>query len=166
MPQADNVSKFKDAGLGLVAPYDGIDSGYIRTIENVWLDSYTIAFTTTKTTLDLAVIPAGRKLTSIEVQIETSISMTNGSLALGFSTDGAYGVIMEQSKVATNMTVSTLSMPANRGNASLYSTTLTGFLTKIGAFQKVITGTQDTISLQFNNWTMTTGTVKSIVRYT
>jgi hypothetical protein len=166
MPQADNVSKFKDVGLGLVSSYDNIDAGYIKCVENVWLDSYTIAFTDTKTTLDLAVIPTGRKLTSIQVQIETSVSMTNGSLALGFSTDAAYGEIMEQSKVATNLTVCTLSMPALKGYNGLNSNTLTGFQAKLSAFQHVIAGTQDTISLQFNNWTMTTGTVKSIIRYT
>lgn len=165
MAQADNVKTFKDVGLGLVSSWDNVDSGYIRTIENVWLDSYTIAFTDTKTTLDLAVIPVGRKLTNIEIVIETSISQTSGSLALGFSTDASYGLIMEQSKVICNNTVSTISMPG-RGNCGYWSTTLTGWLTKLNMFQKVITGTQDTISLQFNNWTMTTGTVKSIVRYT
>jgi hypothetical protein len=165
MAQADNVKSFKDVGLGLVSSYDNIDSGYIRTIENVWLDSYTIAFTDTKTTLDIAVLPKGRKLTSVEVVIETSVSQTNGSLALGFSTDGSYGSIMEQSKVGANLTVTTIGL-IGRGYAALYSTTLTGFLSKLSAFQKVITGTQDTICIQFNNWTMTTGTVKSIVRYT
>jgi hypothetical protein len=33
-------------------------------------------------------------------------------------------------------------------------------------FQKVTSGTQVTVALKLNNWTMTTGTIKTIVRYT
>jgi hypothetical protein len=160
MAQATNVGIFN---LGSAPGDHIIPGGYVRCAEECWLDYYTINWTTTKTTLDIAVIPANRKLTSIDVQIEASVTMTNGCLALGFASDSAYGSIMEQSAISHNHTVTTLNMP---GRASYYSTTLTGGLTKIGAFQKVITGTQNTITLQFNNWTMTTGTVKSIVRYT
>lgn len=165
MPQADNVTKYDALDAGPSSSYDRVPAGYIKCVENVWLDSYTIAFTDTKTTLDIAVIPANRKITDITVMIETSVSQTNGSLALGFSTDASYGTLMEQSKVAVNLTVTTISL-VQRGYASLYSTTLTGFLAKARAFQWVITGTQNTISLQLNNWTMTTGTIRSIVRYT
>jgi hypothetical protein len=71
---------------------------------------------------------------------------------------------MAQQDVAHNLTVSTIRVPGNPAGfgavAAAYGTT------KLAAVQKVITGTQTTITLQFNNWTMTTGTVKSVVRYT
>jgi hypothetical protein len=161
MPSATNVGIYN---LGSAPGDHIIPGGYVKASEECWLDSYTIAFTSTKTTLDIAVIPANRKLTSVDVVIETSISQTSGCLALGFSSDAAYGSVMEQSSIAHNFTLSTLSL-FSRQNA-LYSNTLTGWIMKLNAFQKVISGTQNTLTLQFNNWTMTTGTVKSIVRYT
>lgn len=153
-----NVTKYNAGGSG----DNCIADGYIKTVEKVWLDNYTIAFTLTKTTLDIAIIPTNKKLTSVEVMIETSTSQTSGSLALGFSEDAAYGTIMAQTDITHNKTATTIKLPGgilNNLNAD-------GSVCKIGAFQKVITGTQTTITLQLNNWTMTTGTIKSIVRYT
>lgn len=158
MAQAANVTKYNAGGSG----DNIIADGYIKTVEKVWLDNYTIAFTSTKTTIDIAILSANKKLTSIDIQIETSASHTSGSLALGFSTDGAYGVLMAQTDITHNLTVTTIRLPGgiiNNLNAA-------NGQTKIAGFQKVISGTQTTITLQVNNWTMTTGTIKSIVRYT
>lgn len=157
-----NVTKYNAGGAG-----DNIvPDGYIKTVEKVWMDSYTIAFTLTKTTVDIAILQKNKKLVGIALQIETTVSQTSGSLALGFSEDSAFGSIMGQTSIAHNLTVSTISLPAI--GQSGFGVLATGFggPTQLSAFQKVITGTQTTITLQFNNWTMTTGTIKSIVYYT
>lgn len=157
---ASNVTKYNAGGSGSNIVADG----YIKTVEKVWMDSYTLAFTSTKTTLDIAILQPNKKISSIEVMIETTASQTSGALALGFSTDAAYGSIMAQTDVAHNLTVSSISLP---GVAAGFGAVAAGFAaTKLSAFQKVISGTQTTVTLQFNNWTMTTGTVKTIVRYT
>ena len=155
-----NVTKYNAGGSG----DNYIPDGYIKTVEKVWMDTYTIAFTLTKTTLDIAVLPPNKKITSIQVMIETSASQTNGTLALGFSTDAAVGVLKAPGVISHNLTCSTLSMP--QSNVLNAATALVGLGDTLSAWQKVTSGTQCTITLQFNNWTMTTGTVKTIVRYT
>ena len=157
---AGNVTKYNAGGSG----DNIIPDGYIKTVEKIWMDAYTIAFTLTKTTLDIAILPTNKKITEILVQIETSVSQTSGSLALGYSEDGAFGTIMTQTDVCHNLTISTIRMPGAAwgfGTAAIQKID-----TKLAAFQAVTTGTKTTITLQFNNWTMTTGTVKTIVRYT
>ena len=155
-----NVTKYNAGGSG----DNRISDGYIKTVEKVWLDSYTIAFSLTKTTLDIAVLPANKKITSIDVMIETSASQTSGTLALGFSEDGSYGSLAGPVTVTHNLTLSSISIPKGGALGSTVAAAQPENLLK--AFQKVTSGTQTTITLQFNNWTMTTGTVKSVVRYT
>ena len=160
MATAANLTKHNAGGSG----DNVIANGYVKSVEKVWMDNYTIAFTATKTTLDIAVLRPNQKLVDVIIMIETSASQTSGSLALGFSTDSAYGAIFPQSNVCHNLTVSTVSL---LGGALGFGTLADGYIpAKLSAFQKVITGTQTTLTLQFNNWTMTTGTVKTIVRYT
>ena len=155
---ADNVTKFQSGALGS----SKIETGYIKAVENIWLDSYTIAFTSTKTTLDIAVLGPGRKITDVLVMIETSVSQTNGTIGIGFSEDANHGILYGPNAIGHNQTISTISMTDILIGGSVGS-----FRTvKINAFQKVTSGTQTTITLQFNNWTMTTGTVKTLVRYT
>ena len=156
---AGNVTKYNAGGSG----DNYIPDGYIKTVEKVWVDSYTIAFSLTKTTLDIAVLPPNKKLLGIDVAIITTLSQTSGSLALGFSEDAAFGKIMPQQDVAHNLTVTTISLPGNPMGLGLAA----GYgQYDMGAFQKVTSGTQTTITLQINNWTMTTGTIKTVVRYT
>ncbi len=155
-----NVTKYNAGGSG----DNYIPDGYIKTVEKIWIDNYTIAFTATKTTLDIAIIPTNKKLTSIIVMVETTASQTNGTLSLGFSTDASYGVLKAPGTVSHNLTCTTLAMP--HGFVLNSATALVGLGDTLSGFCKVISGTQNTITLQFNNWTMTTGTVKTIVRYT
>lgn len=159
---SDNVTKYNNFTNAGGSISNAIPDGYVRTVEQVWLDSYTIAFTSTKVTLDLAVLPLNKKLTGVEVLIETSASQTNGSLALGWSEDSAYGAIMAPTSVSHNLTATSICFPGVLLN-NLNTAAGRG---KIGAFQTVTTGTRTTVTLQINNWTMTTGTIKSIVRYT
>jgi len=134
-----------------------------------WLDDYTLTsnVTLTNTTISIATLPPNKKLTSVVVMIDTSASQTNGTVALGWSTDAdaaAWGAIMAPTTITHNLTVSTIAFPQG-GDIGTAATALQP-LNKIAGFQKVTSGTQVTVAVKLNNWTMTTGTVKTIVRYT
>lgn len=156
-----NVTKYNAGGSG----DNVIADGQIKSVEKVWLDSYSfVSNNTTKTTIDIGVIPAGRKLVGIDVVIATTTSQTSGTVSLGWSEDAAYGTIMSPITITHNATLSSISLPGNGVLGSVVAVTdPVNF--KIGAFQEEATGTKTTITLQINNWTMTNGTVKSIVRY-
>ncbi len=162
--KGQNVTKYDAGGSG----DNIIPDGYVKTVEKVWMDNYTLTsvITLTNTTISLATLPLNKKITSIDIIIETSASQTSGTVAVGFSTDAdaaAFGSLMAPTNITHNLTVTTISLPCggvvNNLNAD-------SGVPKIAGFQKVITGTQVTIALKLNNWTMTTGSVKSIVRYT
>jgi len=159
---ASNTTKYNAGGSG----DNIIADGYIKAVEKVWIDSYTfVAGNPTKTTIDIAVLPDNKKLTSIQVMIATTTSQTNGTLSLGWSEDATFGTIMSPVTITHNATLSTISLPTGGilGNV----VTIGGpDAFKIGAFQEVTSGTKNTITLQINNWTMTNGTIKTIVRYT
>jgi hypothetical protein len=163
--KAGNVTKYDAGGSGdnIVA------NGYIKTVEKVWMDSYTLTsnVTLTNTTISIANLKPGNKLTSVQVIVETSASQTSGTIAIGFASDAdgaTWGSIVEPVTITHNQTISTLTFP--QGGIVGAAVALTQPGGKIAMFQKEITGTQTTIAVKLNNWTMTTGTVKTIVRYT
>ncbi len=159
-----NVTKFDSPGGDNI-----IDDGYVKTVEKVWLDNYTLTgnITLTNTTISLATLPQNKKLTGVSVMIETSASQTDQTVALGWSTDAdgaTWGDIMAPTVITHNQTISTINFP---GNIDVGSTVgVTDIPQKIAAFQKVTSGTKVTVALKLNNWTATTGTIKSIVRWT
>lgn len=161
--KASNVTKYNAGGSG----DNIIADGYIKTVEKVWLDSYTIAFTSTNATIDIAILPPNKKITSIVVMVETTLSQTNGTISIGWASDAdaaGWGDIVSAVVVTHNNTVSTLAFPAS-GDLGLVATAAQP-TNKMQAFHKVTDGTQVTVALKLNNWTMTSGTVKTIVRYT
>jgi hypothetical protein len=141
-----------------------VPDGYIKTVEKVWLDSYTIAFTNTNTTIDIAVIPANKKIVGIDLMIATSAAQSSGTISIGFSTDANIDAFLNPTSITHNLTLTTISL-FGKGISTQNLTTAEQF-GKIGGFQLVTAGTQSTISVKLNNWTMTTGTMKTIVRYT
>ena len=163
MADASNVSKYKAGGSGS----NIIEDGYIKTVEKVWIDSYTLAFTNTNTTIDIAVLEANKKITSIVVEIETTASQTSGTVSIGFSSDAlaanSHNAFLAPTTVTHNGTRTSICLPAgliSDGTVVVYGHAA------MGGFQKVLDGTATTISVKLNNWTMTSGTLKSIVRYT
>ena len=158
---AGNVTKYNAGGSG----DNYIPDGYIKSVEKVWIDSYTIAHTATKTTIDVAVLPPNKKLVGIDVVIYTSASQTNGTISLGWSEDSAYGTIVSPVTVTHNLTLSSISLPSSGilGSAAAVTDPVQF---KLGGYQEVTAGTKTTVTLQLNNWTMTTGTIKTVVRYT
>lgn len=159
MAEASNVTKFNAGGSGS----NYIADGYIKTVEKVWLDSYTIAFTNTNTTIDIAVLPDNKKITGIDVMIYTTIAQTSGTVSIGFSSDAAVDSFLGATTLTHGLTMTTINL---FGGLVLNNLTAGIGLGKIGGFQAVTAGTATTISLKLNNWTMTSGTIKSVVRYT
>lgn len=168
MAEAANVAKYNLGGSG----DNRVADGYIRTVEKVWIDSYTIAFTNTNTTIDIAVIPPNKKITGIDLVIDTSISQSSGTVSIGYSTDATVASFLAPTTIAHNLTRTTIALPsmglvqaytsATITNATLVATSFA----VLAGFQNVTAGTATTISVKLNNWTMTTGTLKSVVRYT
>lgn len=164
MAASTYVTKYQAGGSG-----DNIvPDGYIKTVEKVWIDSYTIAFTNTNTTIDIAVLDANKKITGVVAEIYTTVTQTSGTVSIGFSTDSAVDTILAPYTITHNLTRTSLALP---GVGLLNSANYTGVgltiaYAVLAGFQLVTGGTQVTVSLKLNNWTMTTGTVKTIVRYT
>lgn len=167
--KATNVTKYDAGGSG----DNVIADGYIKTVEKIWMDSYTIAFTGTNDTIVIARLPENKKITSIVCEIYSSISQTSGTVSIGYSVDATddlapTGVsnFLAATTITHNATRSSIVLPGGGipgGTATSGSLAIVGVL---AGFQGVTTGTQTTIAVKLNNWTMTTGTVKTIVRYT
>lgn len=164
MAASDNVTKYQAGGSG----NNYIPDGYIKAVEKVWIDSYTIAFTNTNTTIDIAVLQPNKKVTGITAYIYTTASQTSGTVSIGFSTDanaaGSHNAFLAPTTLTHNKTVTTIELWGGGVSAqSLADGAKDGVL---AGFQKVLDGTATTITMKLNNWTMTTGTVKTVVRYT
>jgi hypothetical protein len=168
MAQAANVTKYAAGGSG----NNYIPNGYIKAIENVWFDNYTIAFTNTNTTIDIAILPNNKKIMGIEVVILTSVTQTNGTVSIGFSTDANIDTFIPATTLTHNQTITSISLPTmglvmvGASATPTSATIVTTVPMRQAAYQLVTTGSQTTISLKLNNWTMTTGTIYTIVRYT
>ena len=157
-----NVTKYKAGGSG-----DNIISdGYIKTVEKIWIDSCTMTSVATKTTIEIAVLPANKKVTGIDIIIETAISQTTGTIAIGFASDASVNSFLEASAISHNLSRTTISLPY--GGVGVGSGTATGKAgtVKAGAFPAVTAGTKCTIAVQLDVWVASLGTIKSMVRYT
>lgn len=167
---ASNTTKFYAGGSG----DNIIADGYIKTVEKIWMDSYTIAFTNTLTTIQIAEIPENKKITSIVVEIATTASQTSGTISIGYVMDttdilSATGCsnFMAAFQITNNLTRNTIVLPGGLLNSVNYTGAgLTIVPMTFAGFQGVTGGTQTTIGIKLNNWTMTSGTIKTIVRYT
>jgi len=155
---ASNVTKYNAGGSG-----DNIISdGYIKTVEKVWLDSYTIAFTATNSTVDIAMIPSNKKITGIDVMIYTTASQTSGTISIGTAASATQ--FLPATQITHNNTQSCLSFPSGGAIGSVVADSQLEW--DLAGFQMITSGTTGTIRIAFSAWTMTTGTVKTIVRYT
>lgn len=167
--QAANLTKYNAGGSG----DNVIADGYIKAVEKVWIDSYTFAQTGTNTTIQIAVLPENKKITSIVCMIDTTVSQTSGTVSIGYSVDATddlapTGVsnFLAPTTISHNQTKTSLVIP---GGTLIGSTTTSTSITLnavTAGFQGVTSGTQTTIAVKLNNWTSSTGTLKTIVRYT
>lgn len=167
--KAANVTKYNAGGSG----DNIIADGYIKTVEKVWIDSYTIGFTGTNDTIHIAVLPENKKITSITCLIDTTVSQTGGTVSIGYSVDATddlapTGVsnFLAPVTLVTGATKTTISLPGGSLPGSTTTSTSIALNAVTAGFQGVTSGTQTTIAVKLNNWTSTTGTVKTVVRYT
>jgi hypothetical protein len=164
-----NLTKYYAGGSG----DNYIPDGYIKTVEKIWMDSYTIAFTNTNTTIQIAELPPNKKIVSINVEIATSTSQSSGTVSIGYSVDATdclatTGVsnFLAPTTLTHNLTRTSIALPGPGLIQSPTSTSTTVAVGVLGGFEGVTAGTQTTIAIKLNNWTMTTGTIKTVVRYT
>ncbi len=168
---ASNLTKYFAGGSG----DNIIADGYIKTVEKVWIDSYTIAFTNTLTCIQIAELPENKKITSIAVEILTTLSQSSGTISIGYVEDNTD--ILSATGCSDFMAPFTITTALTRTSISLPGSGLLNYINYTGSgltiipmafagFQAVTAGTQTTIGIKLNNWTMTSGTIKTIVRYT
>jgi len=138
-----------------------IPDGYIKSVEKVWIDSYlSTADLSTACAIQIADIPAGKKITSIDITIETLDSQSSGTISLGTATSTTR--YMAVTTINHALSYSTISWPTS----GLAATDAGGQL-EVGkpAEWPGITDTGD-VYIFLDQWTMTYASVTSIVRYT
>ena len=154
MAKAANVTKYDAGGTG----DNIIADGFIKTVEKVWLDTYTFSTSATigtGTVVDIAKVPQGKKVTSIEIwglsPSQISATSTN-AVSIG-------------ARYATAVTNATQYL----GATTLGTVTFENIPVRARSGINVeVTGSTHTIFLQFTaaNPSITGGTISSIVKYT
>lgn len=148
-----------------------IPEGYIRTVENIWLDSFN--FTTVLTTADtvcIGLIPANRHITSVEIYLPNGFTPTNTTINVGVSGSTSLLISSSTAYVVGNLaaTGSTL-LVANKVTMNNvlgfpYITTYGTVVVSGGVLKKQMTRVY--ISLGVTAMTSpTAGTISSIIRY-
>lgn len=131
-----------------------IPDGYINTVEKVWIDSFTFsAVLTTADTIQIATVPANKKITSVEVYIPTNFAPTTATINVGTSGEATKFInsvfpISESSAAGAYLVDGVARM--NEGFAYV-TTASTNILLSLG----VVAATAPTA-----------GTIKTIVRWT
>ena len=154
-----NVTKAAAGGSG----DNYIGDGIIKSVEKIWTDSYTsTADLSTACCIVLADLPTNKKVTSIEVTIETLSTQSTGQIALGTTTDTCGAMTLEAINHA--LTVTTISFPVGGvqgvpvdGNGQLNTF-------KPVEFPYVTDGGD--VCLILEDWVATYAAITSIVRYT
>ena len=125
---AANVVKYDAGGSG----DNVIADGYIKTVEKVWLDSYTFAFTDTNTTIKIARLPENKKITRIIVDVVSSISQTSGTISIGYSVDATDDLLstgvsnfLAPTTITNNLTRTTISLPGGSTAGGIFSSSAT-----------------------------------------
>jgi hypothetical protein len=152
--KATQVTKW-DSGSEASTSY--IENGYIKTVEKVWIDTYTYAATIPSSAqLTIAYIPKNKKVTSIDLifpeALSTASSGTGTTISLGIKSDT--GSFLSAGEACAGVGRLSANRAACAGNTHglLYITTSES--TQIVAtFERIAT-------------TSLTGTIISIVRYT
>lgn len=147
--KAANKTKYDNGGSG----DNVISDGYIKTVEKIWMDSFTFsAVLSTADTVAIATIPKNKKITGVEVYLPASIAPTNATITVGTAGDA--------DKFIDSAPCSLLQTSAARE--------LVKKITMDSNFQFVTTAQTD-IFLAFDTLAITAptaGTITTIVRYT
>lgn len=156
--KATQVTKYDAGGSG----DNCIADGYIKSVEKVWLDTYTFTGAlTTATSIKIATIPANKKITDVVVHMPViTAPATSCTVYLKTGSNTAvtsyFGILANDAGVAAQTltfdggTASTL-----RLNAVAAGGAITPIPTALDLYLLISPGT-----------TITAGTMKTIVRYT
>lgn len=149
-----NITKYDAGGTG----DNIIQDGYIKSVEKVWVDTYTYSAAATigiGLVVEIASIPAGKKITGIDII---------GLMATGTSTTATVQI---GTKIAAGTTHATLFLAA-----TTFGSTALGMAGNIISANTNIpyelTGGTNRIFIMFlgANISVTAGTITTIVRYT
>ena len=151
-----NVTKFNAGGSG----DNVISDGYIKSVEKIWIDSYTLSATGTNNTIDIAMVPSNKKITSIDISILAGASLTTNTISIGHAGDVD---AFFSAEISSNETFATISIPNG-----MFQTAALGYAPchSSAVMPHTTDGTTGTIQINLNPWTVTSGTIKTIVRYT
>ena len=146
-----NATKYEAGGSG----DNYISDGYIKSVEKVWLDSFTFSdVLTTADTVVIAKIPANKKITAVEVYFP-SLTPTNATIQVGITGDADKFITAHP--VATSLTEVGALVAINKA-----------VMNNPDGMSYVTTGATDIL---FNLATVaitapTAGTITTIVKYT
>ena len=153
-----NVTKFDAGGSG----DNYISNGLIKSVEKVWIDTYTYSAAATigaATNLEIAVIPEGRKITGISVNVLGLDASSTSTLTIG-------------TKIASGATHATLFMAATRFGGTVGNDIVAGLQgvkwlhADSANLPYTLTGGTNRITVSFlASASVTVGTITSIVRY-
>lgn len=155
--KAVNVTKYDAGGSG-----DNIvEDGYIKTVEKVWIDTYTYSSAKTigaNLALVIAEIPESKKITGISVNVAGMDTVTTSTLTIGLMN-------------TAGVTNSTIFQAAVRCGGSTELAAGSGKVTWINASSAnlpyVCTGGTNKVIVTFlASSDVTSGTIYSVVRYT
>jgi len=154
--KAANITKFDAGGTG----DNIIPDGYIKSVEKVWIDTYTYSATATigvGLVVEVATIPAGKKITGIDLYLPGLSATTTCTVTMG-------------TKIAAGTTHATLFLAAKRYGGDSDLVAGSNAIGKISAdkLPYELTGGTNRIFVMFlgANASVTVGTITTVVRYT
>lgn len=137
-----------------------IPDGYIKSVERVWLDSFTFSTViTTADTLVIAYIPKNHKITAVEVYLPATFAPTTCTINVGIS--GSTSLFV------TSSTVYVVGNQAATGSSIMINNKVT--MNNPSGMGYVVTGATNAIILSLGVTAATAptaGTITTIVRYT
>ena len=155
--KATNVTKYDNGGSG----DNCIADGYIKSVEKVWLDTYT--FTTslnTATSIKIATIPANKKITDVVVHMPV-ITAAATSCTVYLKTGSNTALTSYFGTLANDAGVAAQTVTIDGGTAGTLR--LNGVSSGIAT---ALPSETDLYLLISPGTTITAGTMKTIVRYT
>ena len=114
MADATRVTKYKAGGSG----DNVIKDGYIKTVEKVWIDTYNpgaASVIATDTTINIAKVPSGKKITSVEVFGLGGIAPTSTTLTIGLKDSDESGTTNHTLFLAATAVGENKNLRANAG---------------------------------------------------
>lgn len=150
--KGSNVTKYDAGGSG----DNVIADGYIKTVEKIWMDSFTFsAVLTTADTLIIATIPANKKITDVIVTFPTALTPTTSTINVGVTGDTdkfiAAAVPVAESGAAGGQAARTVVRMNNTDGFQFVTTAETDIILSIGVTAMT---------------SPTAGTIKTVVKYT